>query len=213
MKLFVRSALTALVLGALAAPVAAQQITQASDGPPRKGFYIGLGLAGASVSADCSGCGDADAAGMFGSHVKLGGTLSRSVRLGADLFGVRTTSGISEDLLNSPGLEATETAGHLMLAVTVYPKPAGNFWFTGGLGSVVFITDIDGDQQYTGRGFGGMLGVGWDFRVGRNGSISPYINLVSSGNGKFYDEDGNEIGGGDDWQTAYLSLGVDYVFH
>lgn len=212
MKLFVRSALVALTLGALAAPLAAQNITAADEGPPRKGFYLGLGLAGASVSADCKNCGDASGAGMFGSHIKLGGTLSKSVRLGADLFGVTTNDGIASDLFGPVG-DVTETAGHAMVAVTVYPKSAGNFWFTAGLGPVVYLADIKNDQKYTGRGFGGMLGVGWDLRVGKNGSITPNISLVSSGSGKLYNENGDEVSGGDEWQTAYLALGVDYVFH
>lgn len=212
MHSFVRSALMALALGAVALPAAAQDITPATDGPPRQGFYIGLGLAGASVSADCNACADADAAGMFGSHLKLGGTLSRSVRLGADLFGVTTNDGLFADLAGATG-DVTETAGHLMLAVTVYPTSTGNFWFQAGLGSVVYLADVKDDQQYTGRGFGGMLGVGWDLRVGKNGSITPYVSLTSSTNGKLYDENGDELGGGDEWQTAYLAFGVDYVFH
>lgn len=213
MKLFVRAAFAALALGLWAAPSAAQDIKPMSDGPARQGFFIGLGLAGAKVSADCDGCADdVDAASMFGSHIKLGGTLSKSVRLGADLFGVRTDDGIFAELAGGVG-DVTETAGHLMAAVTVYPNSAGNFWFQAGLGSVVYIADVDGDQQYTGRGFGGMLGVGYDFRVGRNGSISPYLSLTSTGSGKLYDENGDEISGAGDWQTAFLALGVDYVFH
>jgi hypothetical protein len=212
MHSFARSALVALALAAVALPAAAQDITPATDGPPRQGFYIGLGLAVASVSADCADCGDADAASMFGSHIKLGGTLSRSVRLGADLFGVYSEDGIFGDLSGS-GDEATENAGHVMLAVTVYPSAAGNFWFQAGLGSVVYLADVEGDQKYTGRGFGGMLGVGYDLRVGRNGSLSPYVSLVSSTNGKLYDEAGDEVGGADEWQTAYFAIGLDYVFH
>jgi len=212
MHSFVRSALVALALGAVALPATAQDVAPTNDGPPRQGFFIGLGLAMASVSADCAECGDADAASMFGSHIKLGGTLSKSVRLGADLFGVYSEDGIFGDLAGTAE-DATENAGHAMVAVTVYPSAAGNFWFQAGLGSVVYLADVEDDQQYTGRGFGGMLGVGYDFRVGRNGSLSPYVSLVSSTNGKLYDEDGDEISGADEWQTAYLAIGVDYVFH
>jgi hypothetical protein len=214
MHSFARSALVALALGAVALPAAAQDVAPTSDGPPRQGFYIGLGLATASVSADCSTCADdVDAASMFGSHLKLGGTLSKSVRLGADLFGVTTSEGLFDELAGGGGADVTETAGHLMAAVTVYPSAAGNFWFQAGLGSVVFLADVDGDQKYTARGFGGMLGVGYDFRLGRNGSLTPYLSLTSSTNGKVYDEDGNEVGGGDEWQTAFFAFGVDYVFH
>ena len=212
MQSFVRSALVALALGATALPAAAQDITPATDGPPRQGFYIGLGVAGASVSADCKNCQDADAAGMFGSHIKLGGTLSKSVRLGADLFGVYSEEGIYGQL-SGGGETATENAGHAMLAVTVYPSAEGNFWFQAGLGTVVYIADVDGDQKYTGRGFGGMLGVGYDFRVGKNGSLTPYLSLTSSTNGYLYDEAGDKVGGAEEWQTAYLAFGVDYVFH
>jgi hypothetical protein len=213
MHLFARSALVALALGAVALPAAAQDVAPTDEGAPRQGFYIGLGLATASVSADCDGCADdVDAMSAFGSHIKLGGTLSRSVRLGADLFGVFSDDGIFADLSGGGG-EAKENAGHVMAALTVYPTSTGNFWFQAGLGGVVYMADVEGDQKYTARGMGGMLGVGHDFRVGRNGSISPYVSLTSSLSGKLYDEDGEEVGPAGDWETAFFAIGVDYVFH
>jgi hypothetical protein len=193
MHLFTRSALVALALGALGSPVAAQDITPANDGPARKGFYIGLGLAGAQVDADCEGCADADPATFFGTHIKLGGTLSPKFRLGADLFGVQTSEGLFVDLAGGGG-DVTEGAGHAMLALTFYPSATGNLWIQGGIGGVAYFADAD-------------------LRLGRNGSITPYVSWTGSSGGKLYDENGDEVSGAGDWETAFFAIGVDYIFH
>jgi hypothetical protein len=212
MKLFVRTALVALATGLVALPLAAQQITPASDGPARHGFYIGLGLAGAQVQAECAGCGSADPASFFGTHIKLGGTLSPKFRLGADIFGVQSTKGFFSDLYGSTG-DITEGAGHAMLALTFYPSASGNLWLQGGIGGVAYYANVDNDQMYVARGSGVMLGLGYDLRVGKNGSITPYLNLTASNGGKLYDANEDYIGGYDEWKTSYVAFGVDYIFH
>jgi hypothetical protein len=208
----VRAAAVALLATTLAAPLAAQDIRAIDPGPSRRGFWIGLGLAASSVDADCNACNSADPQTFGGSHIRLGGTLSPHVRLGADLFGATKKNGIFGDLTGS-SVDVTETAGHLVASIWYYPQSAGNLWLQFGMGGVVYQADVKSDQKYSAVGGGGLLGIGYDFRVGRNGSITPYLNFVGSSDGKLKDEDGNEITGGDKWKTRYVTLGVDYVFH
>jgi hypothetical protein len=212
MRNSVRGLIVALLVGAVAAPLAAQDIRPLSNGPSREGFFLGLGLAGGQFDADCSSCGDADPASAFGSHIRLGGTLSPKLRLGVDLFGIMTEDGIFADLSGSPG-DAKETAGDATVSVWFYPSAEGNFWLQAGLGGVAYIADVDGDQKYSAVGGGLVLGLGYDFRVGRNGSITPYLRFAGSSGATLKDEDGNEIGGTDKWKTNYVAIGVDYVFH
>jgi len=213
MKLFARGALVAIAFAALSTPVTAQDITPASDGPARHGFYIGLGLAGASFKADCDGCdANVDPATGFGSHIKLGGTLSPKFRLGADIFGVQTSEGIFEQL-SGGGPTSKEGAGHLMLALTFYPSGSGNLWLQGGIGGVAYYADVKNDQRYVARGGGAMLGLGYDFRVGTNGSITPYLSWTGSSGGKLYDANADEVTPAGDWSTAFVAFGVDYIFH
>lgn len=213
MKLFARTVLVVFALGALGAPVAAQQITAADDGPARKGFYIGLGLAGASFKADCDGCDEGvDPATGFGTHIKLGGTLSPKFRLGTDIFGVQTSDGIF-DALSGLGPTSQEGAGHAMLALTFYPSASGNLWLQGGIGGVAYYADVKNDQRYIARGGGAMLGLGYDLRVGQNGSITPYLSWTASSGGKLYDANVDEVTPAGDWSTAFIAFGVDYIFH
>lgn len=212
MRTLVRATLlTLLVVGGFA-PLAAQDIRPLSNGPSRHGFWLGLGLAGGQFDADCDNCGPADPASAFGSHVRLGGTLSPKFRLGVDLFGMATSNGQFEDLNGAPVGDVTETAGDFTVSAWFYPSAEGNFWIQAGLGGVAYIADVKSDQKYTAVGGGGVLGLGYDFRVGRNGSLTPYLRWAATSNAKLKDEGGNEVGAGT-WQTKYVAVGLDYVFH
>jgi hypothetical protein len=210
MKLFARSALVALALGALGAPLAAQDITPASDGPARQGFFLGLGVAGGQFDNECDICADADPVNGFGSHLKLGGTLSPKFRLGVEFFGMTTAEGQFSDLGGGP--TTRENIGDAVASLWFYPSASGNFWIQGGVGGVAYLADVESDQKYTAVSLGGVLGVGYDLRLGSNGSLTPYIRWALSGEGTLKDENGNDTGPAE-WKTTYIAIGVDYVFH
>lgn len=211
MRNLVRVTLVALLAATLTAPLAAQDIRRISDGPSRKGFWLGLGVAGGQYDNECDLCNNADPASGFGGHVRLGATLSPKFRLGADLFGISTSNGQFTDLGGGPG-DITETTGDLTLSGWFYPSAQGNFWLQLGLGGVVYQADVKGDQKYTAMSGGGVLGLGYDFRVGRNGSLTPYVRWAGSSGGKLKDENGDGVGP-EQWKTKYIAVGVDYVFH
>ncbi len=211
MRNLVRGILLTLLVAGAVAPLHAQDIRSLSDGPSRRGFWLGLGVAGGQYDADCANCGSSDPVSAFGSHIRLGGTLSQHVRLGVDFFGITTSKGQWDDLAGS-GADATETVGDGSLSAYWYPSATGNFWAQVGVGGVVYQADVKGDQKYTAVGGGGVLGAGYDFRVGRNGSLTPYVRWANTTNAKLKDKNGNEVGAGT-WKTKYIAFGVDYVFH
>jgi hypothetical protein len=110
------------------------------------------------------GCSDC-VSGLSG-NLSLGGKLNDYVLLGGGTTGwARDVDG---ELL---------TVGTLDARVRVYPVKTSVFFLTGGfgLGSVSY----SDDSEY---GFGAIFGLGWDIRVGRNVSLTPFWNGFAMSN-------------------------------
>lgn len=135
----------------------------ASGVAERQGFWIGLGLGAGSLG--CEGCGDR-LTGVSGNFA-LGGTLSRHVLLGVFFNGWTK----SED-------GATLTGGTLTGGLRVYPSARHGFFLMGGAGVATMELDTDafGDANETGAS--AVLGFGYDIRVGRAISVTPFVNGV-----------------------------------
>jgi hypothetical protein len=147
-----------LLLGgaiAIGAPPAYAQYPQT-----RSGFWISVGLGYGSLGCDnCSG-----RTGGFSGNISLGGTLSQKLLLGVASTGwTRSENG------------ATLTVGTLDAAIRFYPSATGGFFLTGGIG-VGSISAAVGGLGGSETGGGAVLGLGYDFRVGKNVSLTPYFN-------------------------------------
>lgn len=170
----VRSISCALFLLTLAAvPASAQSITFPASAPlfstteqsgsaarpqSRGGFWFSGGLGVGSL-----GCEDCDEREISGAaDISLGGTLGDRLLLGA------AVSGWSKE---EDG--ATLTVSTLEARVRFYPMAEKGFYLTGGLGLGTIRAEFDrfDDSQ---NGVGLTLGLGWDIRVGRNVSITPF---------------------------------------
>jgi hypothetical protein len=159
------SRLAALALLALvAAPTASAQLPQT-----RSGFWFNFGLGYGSL--DCENC--TERTGASSGQLSLGGTLSDKWLLGAGWNGwIKSENG------------ATLTVGTLTAMARFYPSATGGFYLQGGLGFGVVNLELEfggtgnGNLTYTAEesGAGAVLGIGYDFRVGRNISISPFAN-------------------------------------
>lgn len=154
------SAAAVLVVSlAFTTPAAAQSIE--SDGPTREGFWFNLGLGYGSLGCeDCSERTNGLSGGLF-----LGGTLNQRVLLGVGTSGWTK----SED-------GATLTVGALNAAIRFYPSATGNFFLTGGLGYGSVELGVSGFGSESATGASAILGLGYDIRVGRNVSITPFWN-------------------------------------
>jgi hypothetical protein len=127
----------------------------------RDGFWIGFALGYGSLDADCDGCGGGGREGGATGLVKLGGTYSKNVLLGAE-FNVWVESEEGVDL----GI------GNGSFAVYWYPRATGGFFLKGGAGVALFSSEIEG-EQLEGVGAGFFAGLGYDLRVGRMISLTP----------------------------------------
>ncbi len=124
--------------------------------PERHGFWVNFGMGYGSLG--CDNC-DGREGGLSG-NLSLGGTVNDHL-----LLGVGTTGWVKETL------GERLTAGTFDFRVRVYPVRTSGFFITGGLGA--------GSVSYADEnelGVGVVIGVGWDLRVGRNISLTPFYN-------------------------------------
>ena len=156
--------LTALALGA--APLAAQDLAATRN--TRQGFWIGFGLGAGSAGLDCNGCDD-DRESSVSGNFRLGGTVSSHVLLGGELAGWGKKIAGTDN-----------TLGFGMFTATFYPSARGAFWLKAGIGGMSFMSD-DGTDELEAKAGAGLFGLGYDFRVSRNMSVTPYLNAFASG--------------------------------
>jgi hypothetical protein len=159
--------LLALAMGASAVPSAdlAAQMAQV-----REGFWFNGGLGYGTLGCqDCSG-----REGGLSGGLAVGGTLSPRLLLGAGTNGwTKTEDGV------------TLTAGTLTAQVRFYPSESGGFFLLGGLGIGSVDVAISGWGSDSETGVGAVLGLGYDVRIARNVSLTPFWNgaAVSYSNG------------------------------
>ena len=145
------------MIGSLAIVASAE----AQNAQVRQGFWISGGLGYGLLG--CETCPDRE--GGVSGGLSLGGTISPRFLLGAGTTGwAKSDAG------------ETLTVGLLDARVRFYPSTRGGFFLTGGLGigSVKGTSAVFGTATETGVGM--ILGLGYDMRVSRNASITPYWN-------------------------------------
>jgi hypothetical protein len=128
----------------------------------REGFWFNAGLGFGSFG--CENCIGRDN-GLSGG-LSLGGAISDRVLLGVG------TTGFAKEIDDE-----IFSVGTLDARVRVYPVRTSGFFLNGGVGL--------GSMSYAGEseiGVGVMLGVGWDIRLGRNVSLTPFWNGFAMSN-------------------------------
>src|SRR5690348_14324266 len=141
------------------------------QGQERHGFWFNGGLGYGSLG--CDNCGSREGGPSGG--VSLGGTLSPRLLLGVGTTGwTRSENG------------ATLTSGTLDARVRFYPSRTGGFFLTAGLGVGTIHVSVDGFGSETQTGFGAVLGLGYDIRVGSGLSLTPFWNGFAVRNNSSY---------------------------
>jgi len=127
----------------------------------RQGVWFNVGLGYGSLG--CQDCGTREDALSGG--LAVGGTLSQKVVIGAGTNGWTKSEG-----------GATLTVGTLTALIRFYPSTSGGFFLLGGLGIGSISVGISGFGSESETGVGALLGLGYDFRVGNNVSLTPFWN-------------------------------------
>jgi len=150
-----KSLLLATALVVLSSPLHAQHAQT------RTGFWFNGGLGYGSLGCDnCDG-----REGGFSGGLSLGGSLSQKVLLGVGTTGWTKSEG-----------GVTLTVGTLDARVRFYPSATGGFFLTGGLGIGSISAELAGVGSGRETGVGFVLGLGFDVRIGRNVSLTPFWN-------------------------------------
>ena len=133
---------------------AAEQASSAARPHTRGGFWFSGGLGVGSLG--CEDCDEREVS--LGADLAIGGTVNDHL-----LIGGGTSRWSKEEL----------TVGTLDARVRVYPRATSGFFLLGGIGLGIIQTEFDGFYEND-SGVGVTLGLGWDIRVGRNVSLTPY---------------------------------------
>jgi len=169
---------------ALALVVSANAFAQAQGHPQtREGFWIGFGFGYGSLG--CEDCDDRS--NSIAAFLRMGGTLNKQWLLGGEI-----EAWSKEE--NGVTLSYTNVAP----VVLFYPSPTGGFFLKGGLGVATVELDfggVSGDES----GAGILLGFGYDGRVARSFSLTPYFNMSA----------GNFDGG----NANMFQFGLSFTFH
>ncbi len=146
------------VVGSLAVSAA---FAHAQNAQIRDGFWFSGGLGYGSLG--CDNCGGSRESGISGG-LSLGGTITPRFLLG-----------VGSEAWAKSQQGATLTVGTLDARVRFYPSTTGGFFLTGGLG-VASVSAGGFGYTATETGLGMLFGLGYDVRVARNTSITPYWN-------------------------------------
>ncbi|HEY5939943.1 MAG TPA: hypothetical protein VIT87_03930 [Gemmatimonadales bacterium] len=155
-------------------PLPIDAVAQTSEGlvevrePGRGGFWLGLGLGAGGESYDLQpGSGYSNVLYRPTISVRLGGTVSQHLRLGGEVL-----SWINQ---NGP---ATESVSSGLFVAQFYPAASTGFYLKGGLGIGRNAVDFEDGSGVGDTGFAGLVGAGYELRVGRRLYLNPVIDFV-----------------------------------
>jgi len=156
--------LIATLLACGSSPALAQSNKKAND---RHGIWFGFGLGTGTAGLDCTSCATDRFSGLSG-YARVGGTLSRSILLGFESNGwIHSEAGTDESI------------GYGSFVALWYPGGTGALYLKVGLGGMRYNAD-DGTDNLAATAPSASIGIGYEFRIGRNMSVVPYLNTLAS---------------------------------
>lgn len=181
-------------VGSAAAQDTPRGLSVVRDGD-RGGFWLGLGLGAGGETYDLrDGLGYRDELYRPTVSFRLGGTPSQQLRLGGEVLA----------WFNDQGL-AVESLTSLLLVGQFYPSKSSGLYLKGGLGVGRNALDFDDGYGVGDTGFAGLLGAGWELRVGRRLYLNPVVDLVEHR----YTNRGSD---GYDYRNRLVNFGLGIMF-
>ena len=165
----------------------------------REGFNLSFGFGGGSASIDCRGCRTSRQSGTV-LYLNVGRTINRHLTLGGEVNAFARNSQNEDDRI-----------GSLMAVAHFYPAPAMGFFLIGGGGMTSMSLDNRVDLvKVTSTGLGAEIGAGYDVRLGRNFSLTPYAAFVQgfTGIAKL-----NGVSNYEKVTPNYVQFGLGFTWH
>jgi hypothetical protein len=153
------SMLTCVAMLGLAPALAAQRPQS------RTGFWYAFGIGDGWARVSCQICKGAHQTGLS-AYLRLGGGVSRSLLIGAEMAGWRKSA---------DGVD--QTLAGVSAAAYWYPSRRSPLYLKGGVGYLTHRIE-DGTDVITSTGFGPQMGMGYERRIGRNLFLAPYFNIA-----------------------------------
>jgi len=165
----------------------------------RRGFTISFGVGSGSARFDCDGC-SPDRTSAPSGYIRIGGAVRRDLIIAGQIDAWTKEEG-----------DATLSAGTVTATVQWYPQAEGGFYVLGGLGWGSINATIDtfgGTLSNDQNGFGYNIGTGYDIRLTRNFSLSPFASYfyASTGSGGYY-------ASGDRLVAGVFHFGLGFTWH
>lgn len=163
----------------------------------REGFGISFGLGGGSAGAECDFC-SSDRTTALSGYLRLGGHVSPVLFVGFESNGWSNSEGGYDSAL-----------GFYSAVVQWYPNVEQGFYLKGGLGVAAY-TETDGVDEISSSALGLTLGTGYDIRVGKNFSLTPFANFLVSSKGEL---DFNDEATGLKISANLIQFGLGFTWH
>jgi hypothetical protein len=158
----------------------------------RQGFWLGLGIGAGGESNDLVGPGYTEPFYQPTVSLRAGGTVSPHLRLGGEVLSWFDEQG-----------DATASLSSLLFVAQFYPLTRGGLYLKAGAGLGRNALDFDDGFGVGDTGFAGLLGAGYELRLGRRLYLNPTIDLV----GHTYHA---RVGG--DYTERMVNFGLGIVF-
>jgi hypothetical protein len=178
--------------GAASAQQTPRGLVEVRDGG-RHGFWGGLGVGAGGEGFDLrDGAGYSEELYRPTISLRLGGTPSQYVRLGGEILAWIDDQGRQTESINS-----------ILFVGQLYPSSGAGLYLKGGLGVGRHQVDFDDGFGVGDTGFAGLVGAGWEVRVGRKVYLNPAVDLVQQ---RYTGR------GGDRYRERILNFGVGVLF-
>jgi hypothetical protein len=146
---------------------APEGLVEVRDGG-RQGFWLGVGVGAGGESYDFQpGTGYSNVLYRPTVSVRLGGTVNQHLRLGGEVL-----SWINE---NGPAVESLSSA---LFVAQFYPIASTGFYLKGGVGIGRNAVEFEDGFDTGDTGFAGLVGAGYELRLGRRIYLNPVLDLV-----------------------------------
>ena len=159
--------LTFVAFGSAPAQATPRGLSVVREGD-RAGFWGGFSIGAGGESFDLrDGAGYSEELYRPTVSLRLGGTVNQNLRLGGEVL-----AWIDEHDRTTESLTSVLFIGQL------YPLATSGLYLKGGLGLGRNAVDFDEGGGVGDTGFAGLLGAGWELRLGRRWYLNPSVDIV-----------------------------------
>jgi hypothetical protein len=181
---------------------ATSAVAQDTHPQVRDGFTVSFGFGGGSAGATCGGC-NSDREKAPSGYLRLGGAVRPNLIIGGEVNGWSKKE-------TDQGFESTVTIATVNAIAQWYPQTTTGFFLIGGvgLGSMEVKATATGLGSFSDRtnGLGYQVGTGYDIRLARNFSLTPFVTYFATAGGTV--ESSNEKANGN-----VFHFGIGFTWH